>query len=91
MCTLQYEPVCASKDGEERTYGNSCTANADEALVLYEGECKEPIKESAAPPEPEQTIEEALAATGTSASDVTVKSFFTRLWTYFLARLGSLF
>lgn len=141
MCTMQYDPVCAVKDGERRTYGNSCTAGADGAVVLYEGECgaEEPgytppanctawfdgcnscsrseegeamctmMACTGAPkagyctayagegpavdaPEPEApTVEEALAATGTSPAEVTVGSFFTRLWTYIVARLAGMF
>lgn len=39
MCTMQYDPVCATKDGTERTYGNSCTAGADGATFVHRGEC----------------------------------------------------
>lgn len=39
MCTMQYDPVCAVKNGEERTYGNSCTAGADGATFVHRGEC----------------------------------------------------
>ena len=140
MCTMQYDPVCAVKDGIERTYGNSCTAGADDAMVLYEGECRQ--QETYVPPETctawfdgcnrcsrgengdamctmmacmgapqpgyctaykdgtppeiapkpeEMAIEEALAATGTSPAEVTVGSFFTRLWTYLMARFAGIF
>lgn len=39
MCTMQYDPVCATKDGVARTYGNSCVANADGATFVHRGEC----------------------------------------------------
>lgn len=140
MCTMQYDPVCAVKDGVERTYGNSCTAGADGAVVLYTGECRAqetyvPPKNCTAwfdgcnrcsrtekgeamctmmactgapqagyctaysdgtateiAPKPEKIpIEEALTATGTSPAEVTVGSFFTRLWTYIVTRLAGIF
>jgi hypothetical protein len=39
ICTQDYRPVCASKRGVERTYGNACGADADGARILYRGEC----------------------------------------------------
>jgi hypothetical protein len=52
MCTKQYAPVCATRDTgircvkapcpstEERTYGNGCTACADEKVMGFiPGEC----------------------------------------------------
>lgn len=140
MCTMQYDPVCAVKDGVERTYGNSCSAGADDALVMYAGECRQQeayvptetctawfdgcnrcsraetgeamctmmacmgapqagyctaykdgsVSEVAPGPEA-VAVEEALAATGTSPAEVTVGSFFTRLWTYLMARFGAIF
>lgn len=39
VCTMQYEPVCGVLDGKERTFGNSCSASAEGATVLYKGEC----------------------------------------------------
>lgn len=47
MCTKQYAPVCATRDTgircikapcpstEERTYGNGCTACADEKVIGF--------------------------------------------------------
>lgn len=39
MCTMQYDPVCASKNGVEHTYGNSCVAGAEGATFIHRGEC----------------------------------------------------
>jgi hypothetical protein len=51
VCTQQYEPVCAGYDTGIRcittpcpslvykTYGNRCSAEADNSVVLFEGEC----------------------------------------------------
>jgi hypothetical protein len=42
MCMEIYQPVCGtSKDGSHRTYGNSCHACADAAVISYlPGACK---------------------------------------------------
>lgn len=48
MCTMQYDPVCASKQVQcikapcypvYQTYGNACMAAGDGALILHRGEC----------------------------------------------------
>lgn len=40
-CTKEYMPVCGvSPSQEEKTYGNMCTLKADNAKILYAGECK---------------------------------------------------
>lgn len=48
-CTMEYAPVCAEKqvvcitapcNPVQQTYGNKCSAKADGAKVLYEGECR---------------------------------------------------
>lgn len=141
MCTMQYDPVCATKDGSTRTYGNSCTAGAEGAVILHGGECRD--EAAYVPPasctawfdgcnrctrmengdaactlmacagEPQAgyctayaadaseeplPLEEAAATSSvqatsatTSPADVTMGSFFSRLWTYLTARLTSLF
>lgn len=38
-CTQQYDPVCARRGGERRTFSNSCMARASGADVVHEGEC----------------------------------------------------
>lgn len=42
MCTMQYDPVCATlSDGVRKTYSSDCTACADTNVVGYKpGECK---------------------------------------------------
>ena len=40
-CTKEYMPVCGmSASQTEQTYGNMCTLKADNAELLYAGECK---------------------------------------------------
>ena len=40
VCTLQYQPVCATRGGMTRTYGNACQARADGARIIAQGECR---------------------------------------------------
>ena len=40
ICTQQYQPVCATRGGMTRTYGNACQARADGARVVAQGECR---------------------------------------------------
>jgi hypothetical protein len=39
FCIETYLPVCARKDGAQKTYSNDCFARADGATVASEGEC----------------------------------------------------
>ncbi|MEO9340166.1 Kazal-type serine protease inhibitor domain-containing protein [Mesorhizobium sp. SB112] len=39
MCTQQYAPVCARRGGTQRTFGNSCEAQAAGFRVIYEDRC----------------------------------------------------
>ncbi len=48
VCTMQYAPVCASKEVQcitapcnpiAKTYSNTCVMNVDEADYLFDGEC----------------------------------------------------
>jgi hypothetical protein len=41
FCTAQWAPVCALKDGAEKTYSNTGCAEADGAEVVREGQCGE--------------------------------------------------
>jgi peptidoglycan hydrolase-like protein with peptidoglycan-binding domain len=41
MCTMQYAPVCGKDaNGNEKTYGNSCTLGAEKGTFVHDGECK---------------------------------------------------
>ena len=42
FCTENYDPVCGSKDGAQKTYSNACFAHADDAKVVADGECANP-------------------------------------------------
>ena len=42
FCTAQWAPVCALKDGSEKTYSNPGCAKADDAKVVAEGQCADP-------------------------------------------------
>ncbi len=39
MCTMQYQPVCGTKDGVYKTYGNSCVLGVEKATYQHDGEC----------------------------------------------------
>ena len=40
ICTQEYRPVCAVRDGMRRTYSNACTARADGARIIANGPCR---------------------------------------------------
>jgi hypothetical protein len=39
MCPSVYEPVCAEKAGDSRTFGNACLARREGFAVTAEGRC----------------------------------------------------
>lgn len=39
VCTREYDPVCARRGPEERTFGNACSAAAEGFRVIYQGGC----------------------------------------------------
>jgi hypothetical protein len=41
LCPQIYQPVCAVRNGRERTFGNSCEADASGWRVVSRGECDE--------------------------------------------------
>jgi hypothetical protein len=41
VCSEQYSPVCAEKDGARQTYSNACFAQAAQAALVSEGQCPE--------------------------------------------------
>jgi hypothetical protein len=40
ICTQEYDPVCAERRGNRRTFGNACTADAEGYRVIGRGECR---------------------------------------------------
>lgn len=40
MCTMEYAPVCAERDGRMRTFPNACSAGNDGFRVVRPGECR---------------------------------------------------
>lgn len=40
VCTREYRPVCARRNGRLRTYSNRCTARAAGARVIFVGRCR---------------------------------------------------
>jgi hypothetical protein len=39
-CTREYDPVCARRGGEQRTFSNSCRADSAGFRVIRRGECR---------------------------------------------------
>ena len=39
-CTMEYNPVCARRGGERRTFSNSCLADQAGYDVIRQGECR---------------------------------------------------
>jgi len=39
-CTMQYDPVCARRGRDVRTFGNACSADAEGYRVMSRGECR---------------------------------------------------
>ncbi len=39
FCTREYAPVCATRRGRERTFGNACEADVEGYRVIYSGQC----------------------------------------------------
>lgn len=42
ICSDLWLPVCATKDGAQKTYGNQCMAKADGATNIKPGACEDP-------------------------------------------------
>jgi len=40
FCTEEYDPVCAVRGGERRTFSNACKAETSGYRVTHEGECR---------------------------------------------------
>ena len=44
ICPAVYQPVCAvNPAGQIKTYSNDCWAKVDNAIILYQGRCKNNI------------------------------------------------
>lgn len=39
-CTMQFDPVCAVRGRERRTFGNACSAQVEGYRVVSQGECR---------------------------------------------------
>ena len=50
FCTAEWAPVCAVKDGVQKTYSNVGCAKADSAEVVSEGQCSEAAPQPANTP-----------------------------------------
>jgi len=40
MCTMEYDPVCARRGDNRRTFANACQARADGYRIIGRGECR---------------------------------------------------
>ena len=40
MCTNEYQPVCAQRGDERRTFGNACVARSEGFRIIDQGECR---------------------------------------------------
>lgn len=40
VCTREYAPVCARRGNSVRTFGNACSARAQDYRILHRGECR---------------------------------------------------
>jgi hypothetical protein len=40
FCTREYQPVCASRRGEQRTFANPCLADRADYRIIHRGECR---------------------------------------------------
>ena len=40
ICTREYEPVCARRHDEQRTFSNACLADRARYRVIHRGECR---------------------------------------------------
>ena len=40
VCPMNYDPVCAERRGQERTFPNACQARAEDWRVVSSGQCR---------------------------------------------------
>lgn len=41
LCTTQYQPVCARRDGERQTFANACLAEREGYRIMRDGPCRD--------------------------------------------------
>jgi hypothetical protein len=41
LCTMQYQPVCARRDGDRQTFANACLAEREGYRILRDGPCRD--------------------------------------------------
>ncbi|RAZ89581.1 peptidase [Mesorhizobium hawassense] len=40
LCTMQYQPVCARRDGDRQTFANACLAEREGYRIVRDGPCR---------------------------------------------------
>ena len=43
FCSREYDPVCARRGGERRTFGNACEADRAGYRIIRDGECRRDV------------------------------------------------
>ncbi|TPO07033.1 Kazal-type serine protease inhibitor domain-containing protein [Mesorhizobium sp. B1-1-5] len=41
LCTMQYQPVCARRDGDRQTFANACLAEREGYRIVRDGPCRD--------------------------------------------------
>ncbi|MEZ2130554.1 MULTISPECIES: Kazal-type serine protease inhibitor domain-containing protein [unclassified Sinorhizobium] len=56
MCTMEYDPVCAQRGSQVRTFANACEARVGGFRIVGRGECRPEPPTRPRPPRPEPAI-----------------------------------
>lgn len=56
MCTMEYDPVCAQRGGQTRTFANACQARESGFGIVGRGECRAEPPTGPRPPRPEPAM-----------------------------------